>query len=314
MSNFKLMVAITAWFRAFRLPAQLNLVFPMLVGLTQYAPCGTAFQDLSLLRSLGISLLLQAMIMYSNEASDAATDDPSARTIISGGAGVGAQGLITPVALRRAAILSGGFGLLACLSIGGGALGLMWLIAAMLVWAYDGRRFQLSRHPLGCLVQATGVGIVAPLLAGWSVVSPVSLAWPGVWMGAWPALSDCILGLCLGFSGHILTALPDAVLDRRVGKVTIVVRVGENAAFLLMLAGLTCASAILLWQSSSDSCSTADSLLWANRAGCVAVANFLLFVAWRLRCVSSVRLAGLSLELWLSGFVSAVLWFVWISR
>ena len=39
------------------------------------------------------------------------------------------------------------------------------VICMLLVWAYDGALLHLSRHPLGSLGQAMGVGVVAPLMA-----------------------------------------------------------------------------------------------------------------------------------------------------
>ncbi|MBK6637191.1 MAG: UbiA family prenyltransferase [Rhodocyclaceae bacterium] len=216
---------LSLWLRAYRLPAQLNLIFPMLLGLYRHAPCDASLADLPLWEALGLSLLLQWVIMTSNEASDATTDDPRARTLISGGAGVGATGELSPRSMRRAALAGGMLGIGVTFALGGPGLVLVWLGAMLLIWAYDGP-LRWSRSPVGSLCQAVGVGIVLPLLAG-GLVAPLSM----------PTGVDCLLGVLLGFSGHILTALPDEQADRLVGKNTLVVWLGTGPARALMLVG-----------------------------------------------------------------------------
>lgn len=232
---------ISAWIRAFRPPAQINLALPMLVGLSWRLPCDARFDPMPLVETLMISLLLQAMILYSNEASDAATDDPTACTVISGGAGVGATGQLPVHQLRAAALVAGGAGLLLCFVLGGIFLAATWLLAAVLVWAYDGRALQLSRHPAGALCQALGIGIVAPMLGAGA-------------LAARPEWIDLAIGLCLGFAGFLLTALPDEVADRKVGKNTWVVCYGARSAFIAMLIALALAALLLLGFRAPGQC------------------------------------------------------------
>jgi 1,4-dihydroxy-2-naphthoate octaprenyltransferase len=287
---------VLPWVRAFRPPAQINLALPMLVGMLHAAP----WSAYTLLQGLGISLLLQAMILYSNDASDAATDDPAQRTWISGGSGVGADASLSPQALRCAALSAGAVGLLACYALGAAPLAGAWLAACALVWAYDGRSLRLSRHPLGCACQAVGVGVITPLLGAWLVAAP-----------SWPSLNNLLIGLGLGVSGHLLSALPDARVDRRVGKITVVVWLGARTSFALLLLGLAVAAAVLLWPQ-----------LQQRSAVAVGVA-VLLGCAWCLResidsstttgGLRDLRPGNMTLEVWFAGLLTLTLWIGWIA-
>jgi 1,4-dihydroxy-2-naphthoate octaprenyltransferase len=295
---------IANWVRAFRLPAQINLALPMLVGMVHGAACPAQWAGLPLFNGLLISLLLQAMILYSNDASDANTDKTHLRTLISGGSGVGAEGGLSVAALRRGAVLAGCMGLLLCAWTGGLPMAVLWLAAAVLVWAYDGATLRLSRHPLGSLCQAIGVGVIVPLLGAALVAAP-----------QWPLAQNVWLGLSLGMSGHILSALPDEQADRAVGKRTIVVTLGAPASYALMLAGIGAAGTLLLFLHPQESClqavkESADSAQWAF-LGLLCV---LMACAWLRSQGATVRrqLGGLPLDLWLSGLASVAVWVGWI--
>ncbi len=290
------------WLRAWRLPAQLNLIFPALVGLVMFAPCGTALADLPLGQALVLSLLLQWVIMTSNEAADAATDDAGERTLVSGGAGVGAQGALSPQALRRGAALGALLGLMASAAMGGPAVMLAWLAALGLIWAYDGP-LHLSRHPLGAWCQAVGVGIVMPLLVGW-LVQPWRL----------PSAADAVLGLLLGLSGHILTALPDAAIDRRVGKVTLVVKLGSTAARRIMLGGFALAAGMLAMRLPSSRCDESNMPLQTPEQILLVMAVCLLAWVTMPHQWANRPLIGLPRHLWLTALASILLWSVWLIR
>jgi len=298
MTPSRFLHTLSVWMRAFRPPAQINLALPMLVGMAHGAACDTGWSDLPWLSAVGVSLLLQAMILFSNEASDAATDDPTTRTMISGGAGVGASGAVSPLALRRAALAAAGLGLVVCFMAGAGPLAGLWLAAAALVWAYDGR-WRLSRHPLGSVCQAVGVGVVTPLLGAW-LVAP----------SFWPSGHDVALGLCLGFAGHILTALPDEPADRNVGKMTLVVCLGQRAGLVLLLTGLAIAGILLFGAPQAAVCTADTSISWPYRVGALAGLGLLLGLAWRLRGRSGP--GGLTLDVWVSGGIALALWIIWI--
>jgi 1,4-dihydroxy-2-naphthoate octaprenyltransferase len=210
-------------------------------------------------------------------------NDTNARTLISGGAGVGAAGTLSSPALRRAAIVAGCLGLGLATAIGSTPLAAVWLLAALLVWAYDGNMLRLSRHPLGAACQAIGVGIVRPLLGAWLVAPP-----------AWPVGQDIVVGLCLGFSGHVLTALPDEEADRKVGKATVVVRFGATASLILLLIGFAIAGV----------------LLFGVMQPCTAGLAILLWLTWHLR--GRPAPGGLSFDLWLAAVIALMLWVVWI--
>ncbi|MBK6908570.1 MAG: UbiA family prenyltransferase [Rhodocyclaceae bacterium] len=294
---------LSLWLRAYRLPAQLNLIFPMLLGLYRHAPCDASLADLPLWEALGLSLLLQWVIMTSNEASDATTDDPRARTLISGGAGVGATGELSPRSMRRAALAGGMLGIGVTFALGGPGLVLVWLGAMLLIWAYDGP-LRWSRSPVGSLCQAVGVGIVLPLLAG-GLVAPLSM----------PTGVDCLLGVLLGFSGHILTALPDEQADRLVGKNTLVVWLGTGPARALMLVGLSTGGLLLALGFPAARC-TPVAVDWVLYDGVVLAVAMLLIGLAATPCGQLPRrsLAGLAVYLWLTASASMLLWGLWISR
>lgn len=288
------------WVRAWRVPAQLNLIFPLLLGLLQFAPCGTPMADLPLGRALLLSFLLQWVIMTSNEAADAATDDANARTLISGGAGVGAEGALSPRALRRGAMAGAALGFFTSAWMGGPAVALAWLSALALIWAYDGP-LRLSRHPLGAGCQALGVGIVMPMLVGW-LVQP--------WH--WPSLADAVLGLLLGLSGHILTALPDTAIDRRVGKMTLAVKLGPLAALRLMLGGFGLAAAGLALGMPSSPCGARSLPLPAAELALLLIAACLLATAAIPSAWANRPVWGLARHLWLAALAAIVVWLAWI--
>ena len=291
------------WLRVYRLPAQLNLIFPVLLGLYRQAPCAATLADLPVGGALGLSLLLQWVIMTSNEAADAATDDPRARTLISGGAGVGAAGELSPIAMIRAAVLGGLLGTGVAFSLGGTVVALLWLAAMLLIWAYDGP-LRCSRSPWGSACQAVGVGIVLPMLAGGLVAPPVL-----------PSAVDALLGLLLGFSGHILTALPDEKADRRVGKNTLAVWLGARPARALMFSGMGFVVLFLALGLPAARCASI-TLPWQIQDGPMLASAALLLALAAAPCAQSPRwaLAELPLALWLTAFAAIVLWCVWITR
>lgn len=284
------------WVRAWRLPAQLNLIFPSLLGLQWFAPCGTPWAELPVGKALALSFLLQWVIMTSNEAADAATDDARARTLISGGAGVGAVGALSPQALQRGAVIGAALGLVASFWLGGPAVMLAWLAALALIWAYDGP-LRLSRHPLGSCCQALGVGIVMPWLTS-GLVQPWGL----------PSAMQAVPGLLLGLSGHILTALPDAQTDRRSGKVTLVVRLGPSAAHRLMLAGFALAGAVLALGMPASRCELSAGMpTWTVHAALGLAAALLCLAALPLAWIRQSSF-GLPRHLWLAALASIILW------
>lgn len=301
MPLVRLQSKLYAWICAFRPPAQINLSLPLLMGMVQATPCQTPLGDLPWLQVVILSLLLQAMILFSNEASDADTDDLAARTAISGGAGVGAAGMLSSRVLRRAAILSGGLGLVAIAGLGSSALAAVWLTAMALVWAYDGRTLRLSRHPAGALCQAVGVGVLLPLLGAWSVV-PVF----------WPDGQNLAIGLCLGLSGHMLTALPDEHADRKVGKITVVVCLGAAASLAVLLLGLSVAGMLLLGLPAPKPCSAGDAISWPLRLAAMSSLALVLGLAWRLR--GRPAAGRLTLDIWLAGGSALALWGIWMVR
>lgn len=215
------MTAPAAWIQAARPLAQINIALPLLFGQAlAFAALGRFSVGWLYLTSM-FGLLVQLVIVFVNDFADRETDALN-RTFsrFSGGSRVLPEGKLAPPMLRRAALAA--LAALALMSVGLALGGRPWtpalaLAAALLVWAYNHPPLRLAYTGHAELVQGLGTGVVLPL-AGYYLQAGTLASFH------WPALAPMLL---LGYTGNILTALPDAPSDRASGKLSYPVRRGQ---------------------------------------------------------------------------------------
>lgn len=230
-----------AWIQAARPLAQINIALPLLLGQAlAFAALGRF--SVGFMYCAGVfGTLVQLVIVFANDFADRETDARNTTfSRFSGGSRVLPEGRIAPASLRRAALV-----MLALLGLFCGGLALAgrpWapmfaLATALLVWAYNHPPLRLSYRGHGELVQGVGVGVVLPL-AGYYLQAGTLTGF------GWHALVPLLL---LGYTGNILTALPDAPSDRASGKRSYPVRRGEWVARRHALELLAMAAAMGSW-------------------------------------------------------------------
>lgn len=230
-----------AWIQAARPLAQINIALPLLLGQAlAFAALGRF--SVGLMYCAGVfGTLVQLVIVFVNDFADRETDARNTTfSRFSGGSRVLPEGRIAPASLRRAALV-----MLALLGLFCGGLafaGRPWapmfaLATALLVWAYNHPPLRLAYRGHGELVQGIGVGVVLPL-AGYYLQAGTLAGF------SWQALVPLLF---LGYTGNILTALPDAPSDRASGKRSYPVRRGEWVARRHALELLLMAAAMGSW-------------------------------------------------------------------
>jgi len=218
-------MSIAAWLRAARPLAHANIAPPILLG-TGLAFAHTRELDPALVAvAFGFGALDHLAIVFANDYADREADALSdGRTIFSGGSRVIVDGLLSPAALRNAAIVA------AVLLVAGSAVA-GWLLdrpylpgfavaALALLQAYSFAPLRLSYRGFGEVLQGLGVGVVLPLL-GYYAQTGLLIRAP------WDAFAPLFL---LAFTSNILTALPDHDGDAKADKQTWAVRRGAMRA------------------------------------------------------------------------------------
>ena len=209
-----------AWVRAARLPSQMYIFWPLLLG--QALAMGHGFSWEIVLVCHVYGLACQLYIVFANDLADMDTDRRNFTfTLFSGGSRVLVEGLLSRRQLARAAVLC------AILSVLAGVwLGLRhhnWLplplilFGLVLLWAYSYPPMRLSYRGGGEYLQMIGVGLVLPMI-GFSAHSGTLAGLP------WTLMP---LMLALSLSCAMATALPDEPSDRADGKRTHAVRFGR---------------------------------------------------------------------------------------
>jgi len=235
------MFDLAAWIQASRPLAQINIALPLLLGQAlAFAALGRF--SVGLMYCAGVfGTLVQLVIVFVNDFADRETDAHNTTfSRFSGGSRVLPEGRIAPASLRRAALI-----VLALLGLFCGGLALAgrpWapmfaLATALLVWAYNHPPLRLAYRGHGELLQGIGIGVVLPL-AGYYLQAGTLTGF------GWHALVPLLL---LGYTGNILTALPDAPSDRASGKRSYPVRRGEWVARRHALELLAMAAAMGSW-------------------------------------------------------------------
>jgi 1,4-dihydroxy-2-naphthoate polyprenyltransferase len=208
-----------AWMQAARLPSQMYIFWPLLLG--QALAMGKGFSWDVVLVCHFYGLASQLYIVFANDVADMATDRRNFTfTPFSGGSRVLVEGLLSRRQLGRAAVLCAALSALAGVVLGvrhGVWLPLpLILFGLALLWAYSYPPLRLSYRGGGEYLQMVGVGLVLPMI-GFS-------AHAGNLSGLPIALMPLMLVLSL--SCAMATALPDEPSDRADGKRTHAVRFG----------------------------------------------------------------------------------------
>jgi len=301
-------MALRHWLRALRPLAHANVAPPILLGQALALHAGTALDPILFVVAHAFGLLDHAFIVLANDHADRALDaDNDTFSPFSGGSRVLPEGLLTPDAIRTGALVAAGA--LLALSLGAASVlarplaPLFALAAIALLWAYSHRPLALSYRGGGELLQGLGLGAVLPLWGFYAQRGALD-GFP------WPALGPLVL---LNVAGNVLTALPDTPSDRRGGKHTWPVRVGERAARWHALAAISLALALLTWlHARALALPTAlgllllpalgmlGSLAWIARADATQRAACARFVLAAASAIGTAQL-GWALVLWRLG-------------
>jgi 1,4-dihydroxy-2-naphthoate octaprenyltransferase len=208
-----------AWLQAARLPSQMYIFWPLLLGQALAMSGGISWEIVAACHFYGLAS--QLYIVFANDVADMATDRRNFTfTPFSGGSRVLVEGLLSRRQLARAAVLCAALSTLAGVFLGlrhGAWLPLpLILFGLALLWAYSYPPLRLSYRGGGEYLQMVGVGLVLPMI-GFS-------AHTGTLAGLPWALMPLMLFLSL--SCAMATALPDEPSDRADGKRTHAVKFG----------------------------------------------------------------------------------------
>lgn len=230
-----------AWVQAARLPSQMYIFWPLLLG--QSLAMGEGFSWEIVLACHFYGLVSQLYIVFANDVADMATDRRNFTfTLFSGGSRLLVDGLLTRRQLGWAAVLCAALSALTGVFLGvrHGAWPPLPLIlfGLALLWAYSYPPFRLSYRGGGEYLQMVGVGLVLPMI-GYSAHAGTLAGLP------WAVMP---LMLALSLSCALATALPDEPSDRADGKGTHAVRFGiaESRRFILRLNALALALLVLV--------------------------------------------------------------------
>lgn len=217
------------WWRAIRPGFLLVTLATACAGIALTQACGCGWDGPAALATVALALLSHAAANLYNDYGDAVGGSDAVNhgrlTPFSGGSRMVQDGLLQPTQLREAAIRLGivviGGGVMLAARAGPGLL-LIGLAGLVLAWAYSSPRVALMSR---------GAGELGVALAWWAVVVGADY----VQRHAFSALA-----MVAGLSPALLVAgilwaaeFPDAVADAQVGKRTLVVRLGPDAAALV---------------------------------------------------------------------------------
>ena len=214
-------MALGAWVRAARPLAHANIAPPILLGQALAFAASERFDVTLAAVAFGFGVFDHLTIVFANDYADRDADAlGDSRTMFSGGSRVIPDGLISPRALRNAAIATG-----SVLLVGSGVAG--WLVdrpllpafaavALLLLHAYSFAPMRLSYRGFGEMLQGVGVGFVLPLLGWYAQSGDLSRA-------PFDAFAPLVL---LAFASNVLTSLPDHPADTAADKRTWPVRRG----------------------------------------------------------------------------------------
>jgi len=225
---------IRVWVQAARMPSQLYIFLPMLLGQSMAFIQGSFSWKIFVLCHL-YGLFVQLFIVFGNDIADLETDKINrTHNVFSGGSRVLVNNFLSVKTLATAACF---FGLL-CLIIGfllgwfynnWGPLFLI-LTGLVLLWAYSFKPLRISYRGGGEFLQMFGVGGLLPVIG--------YLAQHGSLSGiSWPLIG---LMLLLALTCAMSTSLPDEPSDKVSSKKSSTVLLGNlnNQKLILALNGI----------------------------------------------------------------------------
>jgi 1,4-dihydroxy-2-naphthoate polyprenyltransferase len=252
----------SSWLQAARLPSQLYIFWPLLLGQAMAFQQGAPMNWAVLLLCHAYGLLIQLFIVFANDVADVNTDRVNTTyTIFSGGSRVLVQGLLPRRHLAMAAVVCALLALLTGLVLqvlSGTWLPLLLIIAGLgLLWAYSFPVFRLSYRGGGEFLQMLGVGLVLPLI-GYSAQSG------GLSGFGWAFLVPVLL---LSLTCAMSTALPDEPSDRKSRKRSSAVLLGTRTSQWVILVINAAALCFLLMAHLSGMTFTGRALISGLGAG-----------------------------------------------
>jgi len=212
-----------AWVQAARLPSQMYIFWPLLLGQALAMGAGFSWEIVLVCHFYGLAS--QLYIVFANDVADMATDRRNFTfTLFSGGSRVLVEGLLSRRQLARAALFCALLSALAGVFLGirhHNWLPLPFILFGLgLLWAYSYPPLRLSYRGGGEYLQMGGVGLVLPMI-GFSAHAGNFTGLPWAFMP---------LMLVLSLACAMATALPDEPSDRVDGKRTHAVRFGVAAS------------------------------------------------------------------------------------
>jgi 1,4-dihydroxy-2-naphthoate polyprenyltransferase len=246
----------SSWLQAARLPSQLYIFWPLLLGQAMAFQQGAPTDWAVLLLCQAYGLTNQLFIVFANDVADVETDKVNTTfTIFSGGSRVLVRGILPRNHLAIAAVICALLALLSGLVLqvlSGTWQPLLLIIAGLgLLWAYSFPPFRLSYRGGGELLQMLGVGLVLPLI-GYSAQSG---GMPGF---GWAFLVPVLL---FSLTCAMSTSLPDEPSDRKSRKRSSAVLLGTRTSQWVILVINAAALCFLLMTPLSGTTFTERALI-----------------------------------------------------
>jgi 1,4-dihydroxy-2-naphthoate polyprenyltransferase len=285
-----------SWLLAARLPSQLYIFWPLLLGQAMAFQQGVSVDWGILLVCHIYGLASQLFIVFTNDIADVETDrENTTYTIFSGGSRVLVRDLLSKKHLAIAAMVCALLCLLAGLVLK--VLSASWmplfliLTGLGLLWAYSFPPFRLSYRGGGEFLQMLGVGLVLPLI-GYTAQSG------GMSGFGWAFLVPVLL---FSLTCAMSTALPDEPSDRKSRKRSSAVLLGTRTSQWVIMVINAAALCFLLMAPLSGTMFTGRALI--SGLGMVGWLTSLSFLGSRPGSRTLTVFVALQVSLFLVGMI-----------
>lgn len=295
------------WLRALKPNSWSKLLVPFLLGQGLGYAAAAEFRLAGFVAGLAFTWFGMAFIVLINDWADQQVDrlkrrmfptGCSEKTIPDGhlrSGSVGAAGAIAAVMALASAVAYG-------LATDSHAL-MVFAAANMLLFAaYSLPPLRVNYRGGGELLEALGVGVTLPALnAAFQAPHVLGGAW--WWPSCWdPLLRDVAAGFFLvAFAGAVASGLSDEESDRKGGKRTLTVLLGNRAACLLTVASLGLGGTVWL---AIGVLSPAVSALHLAAAGVVVLGHVPKLVQLQRQAITNAFAAQANLKAWLRRVVA----------